>query len=261
MNEMIVKRLLRQVFHFLIFFGLSYSASAQKTGNTDMPYHFGGAVTVTNNGISFIPNFTLGKPAIIFDLTAGRRLTFEPQFRFSLEGKPWSILFWWRYRLIDGDKFKLGLGAHPALSFKVQTYTVDSIPKQVMTVVRYVAGELTPTYYITKGISTGVYLFYSHGLDKESIKNSEMVALRINFNKINLSKQIFLRFNPQIYYLKQDTYDGFYFSESLSLLKVNFPLSISSIINTPIRSDIPANYGFIWNISIIYTFNKEYSKQ
>jgi len=38
--------------------------------------------------------FTLGKPAAIFDLSVGNeRLAFEPQFRFSLEGKPWSFIF------------------------------------------------------------------------------------------------------------------------------------------------------------------------
>ena len=75
-------------------------------------------MTVTNNGISFIPSFNLGKPAAIFDLTmGGKKLSFEPQFRFALEGKPWSILFWWRYKLLNTDKFQIGLGAHPALSF------------------------------------------------------------------------------------------------------------------------------------------------
>ena len=51
--------------------------------------HFGGAISVTNNGISLIPTFSLGKPAIIFDMSAGkRRLSFEPQLRFGLDGKP-----------------------------------------------------------------------------------------------------------------------------------------------------------------------------
>jgi hypothetical protein len=41
--------------------------------------HFGGAVTITTKGISTIPNLTLGKPAAIFDLSVGRRLSFEIQ--------------------------------------------------------------------------------------------------------------------------------------------------------------------------------------
>jgi hypothetical protein len=59
-----------------------------------------GSVTVTNQGISTIPSFTLGKPAAILDLAIRKGgLGFEPQFRHGLDGKPWSFLFWARYRL------------------------------------------------------------------------------------------------------------------------------------------------------------------
>jgi len=52
-------------------------------------YHISGAVAVTQNGFSVIPMFTLGKPAAFFDLSVGNvRLAFEPQLRFSLEGRP-----------------------------------------------------------------------------------------------------------------------------------------------------------------------------
>ena len=62
-----------------------------KTGKNDsgQAYHFNGAVSATNNGISLIPTFSLGKPATIIELNAGgEHLTFEPQFRISLEGQP-----------------------------------------------------------------------------------------------------------------------------------------------------------------------------
>jgi hypothetical protein len=55
-----------------------------------------------------------------------------------------------------------------------------------------------------------------------------------------------------------DEKDGVYFSASLTLAKRNFPLSVSSIINTPFQTDIPANDNFLWNVSLIYFFNKEY---
>jgi hypothetical protein len=38
--------------------------------------NFTGAVTIQSKGISTIPNLTLGKPAIIFDMKLGRKLTF-----------------------------------------------------------------------------------------------------------------------------------------------------------------------------------------
>ncbi|MFM7400770.1 MAG: hypothetical protein ACKO4W_07675 [Bacteroidota bacterium] len=40
-------------------------------------YHLNGAVSATNNGISLIPTFSLGKPATIIELNAGgEHLTF-----------------------------------------------------------------------------------------------------------------------------------------------------------------------------------------
>jgi hypothetical protein len=75
-----------------------------KNDSTKGIHHYGTVVSVTAKGISTIPSFTLGKPAVIFDVAMGtRKLSFESQFRFSLEGKPWSFLFWWRYKLLTTD--------------------------------------------------------------------------------------------------------------------------------------------------------------
>jgi hypothetical protein len=221
----------------------------------------GGAVTVTNNGISFIPNLTLGKPAIVFDLSMGKeKLSFEPQFRFALEGKPWSFVFWWRYKLLESEKVKINIGAHPAIAFKTMTFSSDTVSKDAIVAQRYLAAELAPNYFFTKDISLGVYCFYAYGVEKDIVKNTEMFSLRSNFSNIKLSKQFFIRFNPQVYYLRMDENDGYYFSTSLTLAKRSLPFSISGLINKTIRSKISASKNFIWNASLIYTFNNKYTK-
>ena len=79
---------------------------SQKSDTVAKTFNFWGAITVTTKGISTFPNLTLGKPAAIFDLVAGNgRLSFEPTFRFSLEGEPWTFLFWGRYKAVQNDKF------------------------------------------------------------------------------------------------------------------------------------------------------------
>src|SRR5689334_9920697 len=88
-------------------------SSIQSIDSTRAPGTMGGSVTVTNNGISLLPNFSLNKPAGLIEMNVGRRLTFDPQYRFALEGKPWSMIFWARYKLIRGEKFRLGIGGHP----------------------------------------------------------------------------------------------------------------------------------------------------
>ena len=128
----------------VIILSLSLTASSQSPESTKLPSHFNGAVTVTNNGIPFIPTFSLGKPAVIFDLSVGKRFSFDPQFRFALEGKPWSFLFWWRYKLVTNEKFLFSIGAHPALSFKALIIPTETGTQEIIKVQRYLAGELSP---------------------------------------------------------------------------------------------------------------------
>ena len=179
-------------------------------------------VTVTTKGISTIPNFSLGKPAAMFELGMGRRLTFEPQFRFALEGKPWSFTFWWRYKILTKEKFQFNIGAHPAFAFRTKTFIVDGIPRETIVAQRYLASEVAPTYLITKKISIGLYWLYSHGFEKDATRNNNFISFRANFSDIRLTKQFYLKFNPQIYYLKMDKNDGFYFNSSLTLAKKEF---------------------------------------
>ena len=89
----------------LVFFNLSYTMFSQITDTTKVVRNFGATITATNNGISLIPTFSLGKPTVMFDLSMGKKITFEPQFRFSAEGRPWSFFFWGRYKLVNTSRF------------------------------------------------------------------------------------------------------------------------------------------------------------
>jgi len=67
-----------------------------------------------------------------------------------------------------------------------------------------------------------------------------------------------MRFNSQVYYLKMDVYDGYYLNATLTLVNRKFPLSVSTLINKAIKTEIPVGEDFLWNVSLIYTFNKNY---
>jgi hypothetical protein len=244
----------------LILSGFTNLSFSQNTENTKAPSYFGGAVTVTNNGISFIPTFTLNKPAAIFDLSMGKRLTFEPQFRFSLEGKPWSFIFWWRYKLIRSDKFRLTVGAHPAIAFRTITVTTDSVSQEIIRAQRYLAGELSPNYFIAKNISIGMYYLYGRCFEEDAIRNTHFLTFNVNFSNIKISNQFYMKFVPQIYYLNMDGSNGFYFTSSLTMARRNFPISISGLINTPFETEIQVNNSLIWNVSLIYSFGSNYAR-
>ena len=185
-------------------------------------------------------------------------MSFEPQFRFALEGKPWSFIFIYRYKLIKKSKFYLQAGGHiPALIFSTQSVSRNGTTEDVIVSQRYLAAELIPDYTLSKNISIGMYLLRGHGFDKGGVQDSYYAGLRSTITNINLTKGIFFKLNPQVYYLKTDDNDGVYVTNTLTLAIRNFPLSITNIVNKAIHTDIPGK-DFDWNVSLVYSFVKNY---
>ena len=243
---------------------LTQIISAQESESTNVKTNiFSGVVTVQSKGISTIPNLTLGKPAVLFDMKVGRKLTFEPQFRFSLEGKPWAVVFWWRYTPTLGEKFSLNFSANHSFSFKeIDVFTLSSIgtSQEIIRTTRYLAGAVTPNYKFNKYVGVGMYLFYAHGIEEFITQNTWMVSLRPTVSNIPITKNIVAGVNPDIYYLKMDGNDGFYLTTRFSISKNGFPISVSALINKPLESDIPSNYDFLWNVGISYSFSDRYTE-
>ena len=97
--------------------------------------NFTAAVTIQSKGISTIPNLTLGKPAIVFDLKLGRKLTFEPQFRFALDGKPWAMVFWWRYYQTVSNNLKVTYSTNYSFSYKsIASYTSSGVSQDIKSI-------------------------------------------------------------------------------------------------------------------------------
>jgi hypothetical protein len=219
---------------------------------------FGGAVTIQSKGISTIPNLTLGKPAAVFDMKVGRKLTFEPQFRFSLEGKPWAIVFWWRYNASISSKFRMIASVNHSLSFKSIADTASGTKLETIRATRYMAAALAPDMQVNKYIGIGLYLFYSRGIEKYITRNTWMVSFRPGISNIPIGKNMVVRFVPEMYYLKMDDNDGVFLNTALLISRKKFPLSVSALINKALESDIPSEYNLLWNVGLIYSFNKTY---
>jgi hypothetical protein len=245
----------------LLLCGFSHILLAQINDNTPAKIStFGGAVTVQTKGISTIPNLTLGKPAAIFDMKVGRKLTFEPQFRFALDGKPWAIVFWWKYYATINSKFKMIVSTNYSFAYKTITDSSSGSPQEIIRTTRYLVGAMAPNYQFNKYLGVGLYLFYNHGIEKYITRNTYMYSFRTSISNIPLTKNITARVAPELYYLKMDDNDGIYINATLLISKKNFPLSISALINSPLQSDIPAEYDLLWNIGLAYTFGKQYKE-
>ncbi|MEJ8841995.1 hypothetical protein WG954_06320 [Lacibacter sp. H375] len=234
------------------------NAVCQESDSVQKVKHFGGTITATQNGISLIPSFSLGRPAVMFDMNiGGKKLTFEPFFRFGTDGKPWSFVFWWRYKFVNNSKFRMSMGVHPSYIFRTVPVSNNGTSVNINRADRYAAMDLTPSFVLSKNITVGVYYLYSHGLDKTSVQNTHFITLNANFSHLKIAGNVYAKFVPQVYYLNMTGRDGFYATHSLTLAHEKFPLSLQTIMNKAIKTEIAGN-SFVWNLSLIYSFNKNY---
>lgn len=235
---------------------LCLSTFAQKKDST---FFFRADLSVTNNGFSIVPAFTLGDPAAFLDLRmGGKRLSFEPQFRYGLNGRPWSFIFIYRYKAINKSKFQLSVGSHlPGTNFFTYPVTQNGVTENLSVIRRFLAAEILPSYKFTDKVSVGLYFLRGHAFQKLGPQNTTFLSLQGNFNKIPLVGKTYFSFNPQLFYLKVDGVDGFYVNATTTLGLNGFPITISSIVNKAIETDIPAKH-FDWNVSLVYSFNKNF---
>jgi len=210
-------------------------------------------VSVANKGISTIPTSMLDKPTATVDMSIRRGgFSVDPQFRFGLDGTPWSFLFRGRYRLVDRERLGVSVGASPVLAFRTATVSVNGVAREVVVAQHFAAGELSPSYTLSKNVSVATYYLYSHGLDADVTRHTHFVAARTGLANLRLPARFVARLDPQVYYLRLDDRDGTYLNSRLTLAKRELPVSISGIINRPIRTNIPRGRALRWNVSLNY---------
>lgn len=230
--------------------------SAQRPDST---FSFRTDLTLTNNGFSIVPAFTLGAPAAFLDMRMGnRRLTFEPQFRFALEGRPWSFIFIYRYKAIIKSRFQLAVGAHlPGLNFITRTVEIGGIQEPLSVARRFLAAEIIPTYKLSQHTTIGLYYLRGHGFQEHGPQNSHFLSLQGNLNKIRMAGRSYFSFQPQVFYLKVDKAEGYYVNATATFGLHNFPVTLSGIVNKAITSTLAAQ-RFDWSINLVYTIDKRF---
>lgn len=232
---------------------------AQQADSSRNISHLSGSLTLTNNGISLIPTFSLNKPAAIFDLSARKgRWSFDPELSFSLKGVPWTFLFWGRYQILSSHRLSLHTGAHLGLSFQTLPMTLSGVPVTSTLERRYLAGELVPDYRLGKHLSIGIYYLYSRGLDPGTNHNTHFLTFHTDITGISLRKNFLLQFTPQVYYLNIDGAEGYYFTSQLTLSERRLPLAASVFFNQALKTRIMAGPEFVWNASLTWSFRKKF---
>jgi hypothetical protein len=247
----------------LVVFSLLFSfagVQAQEMAPAVPTGQFGGVITATNNGVSIIPSFTLGRPALLFDLSlSGERFSFDPMLRFGMDGKPWSFVFWGRYKAIKDKRFTLSLGAHPAFIFQERIVKVNGKEETMFVSQRFLAMEVAPTYKLSKRLSIGLYYLQGHGLNPIPPQNSNFLALNTVVSDLPVGGGFNMRINPQLFYLRVDDTSGTYVTSNFTVSKPGFPIGFQALVNQKIKSTIPGD-DLIWNVGLLYIFSTPYHK-
>ena len=255
-------RPLRKIFILTLFLFANFIEAQDESNEKEI--FISGQINLTNNGFSFIPLFSLGKPATTINLSVGgKRLSFDPQFRFDLDGmRPWSFLFIWHYKLIKKERFQLRLGSYfPAYAFTELDYSRNSRSVKILTPQRFFIWTTNLNYVINKNISVGLFYLNGKGLEKvDQTKQGNFISLRSYVQNINLSKSFNLSFNPEIYFLKIDSNQGYYVAQTFTIRHSKLPFSISTTMNKAINSNINAK-PFDWNIGFNYNFKSSFQKK
>lgn len=242
----------------LFFSTLACFSFAQDVDSIKSDSHISGAIGITNNGISLLPSFSLEQPAAIFNMSLEKgRFSFDPEFSFSLEeGRPWYQLFWLRYKLVNSGRFRITTGTHLGLNYRGTIQPPGSDPQRVITMERYLVGELVPTYAISKKVHLGVYYLFARGFDIGTRKPTHFVTLNASFANLKLSSKVFLNLAPQVYYLYLYGEEGYYATSTFTLGITDRPLSLSSTMNKAIKTDITTGRDFLWNLTLRYSFGR-----
>ena len=231
---------------------LCLAASSALAAQTPPPHtEVSGQVTVTNNGMSTIPAFTLGDPAALLYLFVRRgAFSLEPEFRTGLDGMPWAFIVWGRYRL-QREHFSLGISAHPAFNFKQSTVANNGTTRELIVARRYLVGELTPTWIVSPHAAVGATYLYLHGVESDVPKHTNFIAVRSSLF-LPLPSSFGLRIAPQAYYLHMGQEGGTYVFGQITLSRRKWPVSISTAANEPLHTTIVAGHEFSWNLSAHY---------
>lgn len=206
-----------------------------------------------------MPTFSLNRPATVMNFYWRKnRFSFDPDIRLVSDATKGGFIFWFRYRLIEKKKFSLRVGAHPAFSLVKKTIGDNGTASEITEMLRFAAVEVVPTYKIRPNWSIGAVYLHGSGLQNHGPQNTNVFFLNNTISNINVGGKFRLNLIPTAYLLYLDGHQGSYFSGTAILSKKNVPFTLQSTINQTIKSDIPGNRDFMWNVMLAYNFSKTF---
>jgi hypothetical protein len=232
-------------FTILLLHFSTFLLANETSDSTKKVWQFHGIIQVNNNGISPVPAFSLGRPALMTTFFVQKRgFTFSPEFNYALDGKPWVVNQWLRYQK-QHERFTFRTGINMSLFF------TRNEPNMKLN--QYMALEGAMGYRLSKKSTLNLIYWYSKGLDPTAVKSGHFLSLSASISKIPVAKSLVLDLRPNVFYLTNKIpFKGVFVSAIASIAHKKYPVSIFLQAVQPIK--VSPVTPFNWNYGLSYIF-------
>jgi len=220
----------------VFFFIFTVSYPVEKADTTRHKLKAEAAISLHSNGISSIPYFALGKPAVIsaVSLTRGR-FSYDPKLAYGLDLKPWLIDNWLRYKFIARNKFEFRAGINFSTFYK-DYHAPEEVILQAQ---KYLGIEMASRYRFSEKNSLSLVYWNDRGLESGTI-SGHFIDLIAERSGMKVGENLIFSANIQLFYINYDgNNDGLFVS----------PKVIASLKNSPFSVFFQASQALITNIS------------
>jgi hypothetical protein len=239
-----------KTFCLVLFFHSSVVNASENSDSTRSKLKAGATFTLNSNGISSVPAFSLGKPALIAAVSVGKGwFSYEPTLGYSLDGHPWFIDNWLKVKIINRPGFELRTGMN--VSSYCGKYTVPE--GEFLRVERYFTYEIAGTFRFARNTSLLAQYWNDRGQEDWSIKGHFVNAI-LERTDMALGKHVLFSATLQLFYINYtENNDGLFVAPRVAFSVRNFPVFIFSQVVQAITSNIEPYPGFNINVGIGYT--------
>jgi hypothetical protein len=215
------------------------------------------SVAVYSNGASSVPSFSLGKPAIntAFSI-AWHRFSFDPQFAFSTNSKPWFNAFWLHYKALNAGNFKFSAGTGITYTYSTSPATLNGAPYTRISGHSFFNADMAPVYNINNDLSVGIYYLYGSSLENLTPHNVHNISFGPSLNNIPVAGKATVDIAPQVYFLTIDGQSNYNFSLTGTLRMKKWPFAVTGLVNSALTKPASGPW-FLWSVGIIWAGSKK----
>lgn len=216
----------------------------------------------TSNGISIVPAFSLGRPALIYTSSYGNgTFRLEPEIRMSYDGEPWSTLLWGRYILPKTRGWQFTTAAHYALLFSPEEDLINGTLTRSYRANRYLGFQATASHELGKSFKINAFSLLARGWFKGASPHLvQLHALSLSTPDLPAG-QLKLNVRPQLYVLNFAGPIGLFYSANYSLKMAKSKWSIDGMISQPLVKEADLTVAnVVWNVGLSYNISHTHQR-